>query len=460
MRSILLLVLLSACGDDDGASPDAGGADAGVTDGGGSDGGLRPEDVPAVPLGGDPSTACPAAFATAPVEGLNEDFPSGGQMRDFVLGLPPATFSGPRPLFVGFNGTGESGPTFYERADLDEFVARGFVVLAPSSIGNGTVWPVWDGLRMPGAEGAPNLDVDYVNELIACVGAHFEIDRNRVYAGGHSAGGIFANAYLQRRSDLLAGGIVASGVFDLSSPVPAPELEPMFVIVTWGGDNDEYSNPDVPSINFVEQASIASHFYEDHGGELNCHYDPGQGHRWLDLNDWMIDRLLEHPKGLAPTRMANLPAPTAGITCSDTPYSFVSPVVVTCPASETAGCQAFCQYTGDCAVENATVSGVVGPQLAMIGFSGEDRSMCEGCVSFCEDRATMPADAEVLTCFETATAMTCGGGASGFVPWVNAVNSCCMGRTDSTLCVDLCTILVTNELAAMFVTECDALAAD
>lgn len=457
-RVFVCFFLLAACGDDDGVVPDAGvtpGNDAGADGAVARDGGLRPEDIPAVPLGGDPMTACPAAFASAePVDGLNRNFLSGGQMREFVLTRPPETFMGPRPLFVAFNGTGETGPSFYSRADLDEFAARGFVVIAPSSAGNGTLWPVWDGLRMVGDEGGPNLDVDYFDQLVACIGAHFEIDRNRVYVGGHSAGGIFTNAILQRRSTLLAGGIVASGVFDLTSPVPRTDLDPMFVIVTWGGDNDEYSNPDVPSINFVEQASIASQYYEGQGGEINCHYDPGQGHRWLDLNDWMIDRLLEHPKGLPGTTMGNLPMTPAAITCSDAPFMFEPSVMVTCDPSTTAGCQDFCQYTGDCAVENATVSGVVGPQLEMLGFGGADRSMCGGCVTRCEDMATTAPDAEVLTCFSAATSMTCGGGASGFVPWVDAVNSCCMGRTDSPFCVDLCTILLTNDLAAMFVTEC------
>jgi poly(3-hydroxybutyrate) depolymerase len=454
MRRVLLVGLLLGCGANPGSSPDAGSID--TPDAAEGDSGRRPEDVPAVALGGDPGALCPASFASiAPVDGLNRDFASGGQMREFVLDLPAPSFSGPRPLFVAFNGTGEDGPSFFERAQLQQFTARGFIVVAPSSAGNGTIWPIWDGLRRAGDESRENLDVAYFDELVACLGAHLPIDRNRIYIGGHSAGGIFSNTILQRRSQLIAGGIVGSGVFDLTNPVPMVPLDPMFVIVTWGGDDDIYANENVPSINFVEEASTASQYYETQGGEINCHYEPGEGHTWLDLNDWFVDRLLEHPKGVYASS-PNLPATPPNLLCTDEPFVYTPSVVVACPASTTTGCQAFCQYLGDCAVENSTVNGIVGPQLDMLGWSGADRAMCGGCVAWCETHGA--ADTEVLSCFQSATSMTCEGGPAGFIPWTDAVNTCCGGKTGSQLCTDLCTVLATNDLVTMFATECVALA--
>ena len=62
------------------------------------------------------------------------------------------------------------------------------------------------------------------------------------------------NYVLQRRSSLLAGGIVASGVFSLTSPAPPPVLDPMFVFVTWGGSNDQYSGHGI-DFNFDEKGN-------------------------------------------------------------------------------------------------------------------------------------------------------------------------------------------------------------
>lgn len=486
--SAAALVALSlagvACGDDSetgsggssasstGATPStstATGADA-TTGGTGGAGGGESDDplviVPPSPLGGDPATACPGAFAaTAPVDGDNDGFESADQDRSFFLILPEASFEGPRPLFVGFNGTNETGPSWSSRAELEDLAARGFVVVSPSSNGNGTLWPVWDSLHEAGTDDPEqNPDLVYFDELVACLGAHFDIDENRIYAGGHSAGGIMANYVLQRRSELLAGGIVASGVFSLTSPEPAAALDDMFVIVTWGGDNDEYSGGSggvsVPAINFVEQASIASVFYDDEPAVTQAHCRGDDvGHAWLDpLNDWFVDALLAHPKGLAAGSPSELPAVPAGApaTCSSDPYVFESSVVVECPGTSTVdGCAETCQFMGDCAVENATVGPILAPQLTDLGFAGEDNTSCGGCIAHCEENATTPADEEVLGCMVAAKdASICGPGIDGALPIIDAFNDCCAGRDDSPWCIDACTILVANSAAGALLDGC------
>src|SRR5262249_7142647 len=144
-----------------------------------------------------------------------------GQARSFFLALPDAAkFSGPRPLLVLFNGTGETGSIVFSIWGIQSFVDAGFIVLAPDSIGNGAVWPVGDAMRKPGDEGLPNAALDFFDSLVACTAADHSIDAKRVYVAGHSAGGIMTNYVLQRRSQLLAGGVVASGVLDLTRPVP------------------------------------------------------------------------------------------------------------------------------------------------------------------------------------------------------------------------------------------------
>lgn len=422
-----------------------------------------PSDVPAVALEGNAEADCaPAYRAKAPAAGLNGGYEIAGQKREFSLLLPSDT-STPRPVLVAFNGTGEDGPSFVERAKLEDFAAKGFVVIAPSSAGNGSTWPVWDSLRQPGTENEPNKDLEYFDSLLKCVAAHHPLDKNRLYVTGHSAGGIMTNHVLQRRSELLAGGIVASGVFSLTSPAPTKPLAPLFVIVTWGGDNDKYSGSagsvKVGGFNFVSEASLASKFYDAEAAvaEVNCRGND-LGHAWLStLNGWFVDQLLAHPKGLSGKGSADLAPPVpagAKAVCSDAPYAGPEGVEVSCQPSTRAGCQEACQLFGDCAVENGTVGPALAKELTAIGFSGPSNANCGGCVTSCETTATGAGDASVLACFQQKQAAAkCEQGINGAYPLIKAVNECCVTK-DSAFCAKVCTEVMKNSSAASFFSTC------
>jgi poly(3-hydroxybutyrate) depolymerase len=453
-----------ACSSTETSTPNAnagdGGADATPAPTG-------PQDIPVVALESDPAVDCPSKFqGTAPKEGLNTGFDASGQQREFVLLLPDDT-STPRPLFVGFNGTGEDGEAFASRAKLADFAAKGFIVLAPSSNGNGETWPIWDSLRQPGKENDPNPDLEYFDSLVKCVAGHHPIDKNRIYIGGHSAGGIFTNHVLQRRSELLAGGIPGSGVFSLTSPEPKAKLDAMFVIVTWGGDNDKYSGNaggvSVGGFNFVSEASLASQYYdsEEKVAEINCRGND-LGHAWLSgLNGWFADQLLAHPKGWSGKGQPDLvPAvPSTGkAKCQDEPYAGPEVIDVVCADSSKEGCKEVCQLMGDCAVENGTVGPVLAQQLEQIGFSGTKNSNCGGCTAKCETTATTAADTAALTCFKERQATAeCAQGINGAYPFIEAVNICCDGRADSKYCVEICTAIKTSSSAAQFFSTCNAI---
>ncbi len=431
-----------------------------VEDMGTDPGPLRPEDVPSVKLDHQTSE-CPAGYVNqAPKNGLNDNFKSANKTRDFILLLPdPTIFEGPRPLFVGFNGTSENGSSFSRRALLSEFAERGFIVIAPSSIGAGRIWPPWDDMRRPDDHGAANVDIQFFDDVVGCVAAHHEIDKNRIYVGGHSAGGIFTNAVLQRRSKLIAGGITASGLFDLTAPIPSQPLDDMFVMVTWGGDRDLYTGGGI-SISFVEQAAQASEFYDAHPktSELNCQADPSLGHKWLDMNSWFIDRLLEHPKGLpGKDGTLNVPSPPAGFTCQDAPFSHQPTFDVSCPVVNAKACQDLCQMTADCIVENDTVNLPLRPQLEQLGFALNGANIsCGGCVSQCESAAPTQANLDAAECI-LSSKNQCGPGLEGFLPYADAINTCCAGRDDSSLCTSFCDVFLTNPIAPSLLPTCVAL---
>lgn len=420
-----------------------------------------PSDVPAVRLEADPATACTGKFtAEAPVDGWNRGFPSAGQSRNFYLKAPGDT-SAPRPLLVAFNGTSEDGEAIFRRAKLQEFVDAGFIVVAPSSNKNGTKWPIWDALRDANEDTQPNPDLEYFDQLVQCTAAHFPVDKNRIYITGHSAGGIMTNYVVQRRSELVAGAIVGSGVFSLTSPADAKPLDPVAVMVTWGGSNDIYrgaaGSVSVAAFNFVEQASLASVFYSEQPnvGQAHCKGN-SIGHAWLPINAFFIQFLLDHPKGLSGKTGMTLPeVATPRSSCSTEPYVFQNDVVVTCAASNTEGCQASCQLFGDCAVANATVSSAIGAQLSELGFSGAKNADCGGCLRRCESKAKTAADAQVLSCIQRAQGTAqCGPGLDGVMPLVEAINQCCTDRRDSPYCVDVCTVISKSSAAAGFFKGC------
>lgn len=429
------------------------------------DGALSPDGVPDVrpdPFPADPAVACPGAFKTTKlVEGLNKPFPVAGQDREVLVLLPPPSFTGPRPLFVGFNGTSENGQRFATRARLAELAAKGFVVLVPSSVGNGAIWPIWDAMRTPGNEALPNKDLELFDTLLACTAAHHAIDKTRIFVGGHSAGGIFTNKVLRARSNVVAGGVVGSGVFSLTASGASAPLEDMFVVVTWGGDNDTYrgttpSGVNVPEFNFVEQASLASQHYEAQARVQQMYCRGNElGHAWLPFNGWLADVLLAYPKGAPKTPAAKLPS-SIPASCSES--AFVQPPLppVSCGASTTAGCQAACQLMADCVAENRTVGTVMKSQLAAFGFSG---TSCGGCLTRCQGSGPSAANTQVLSCIQQQQATAqCGPGIEGSFPFMQAVDTCCKNRSDSSFCVSICQQINGNGAASAFFPVCQQIA--
>lgn len=447
-----------------------GGADPSGVDGGA--GGGKPTvdpdvEVPPERLEATASEACPDGFVTdPPAGGQNVAFAVGAQSRSFYLTLPDLeAFSGPRPLFVWFHGTSTKGDSIdYIEADL---LQRGFIGVGLDGKLNGDIWPTWDAMHEGASADVNNPDLALFDAAVACLAAHYEVDKNRVYIGGLSAGGIMTNYMLQRRSELLAGGIVGSGIFSLTQPEPAATLDPMAVIVTWGGDNDEYSGTTggvtVPKFNFAEQAALASAHYEEAPGvhQVACHGD-NIGHAFLTaINDWMLDFLLDHPKGLAtnPGYTFTPPATSTEVACTENAATFTAGVQVICPdASDVADCQDVCQFTADCTVENASVAAVVDEQLTDLGFSGADHADCSNCVQGCEAAvdAGGVGDVGVASCIADARlAATCGPGIEGNAPWRDAMNACCEGKTSSKLCETFCEVILTNNLAASFFPACE-----
>lgn len=302
------LVLGACAGDSDDDAADGGpdgGSDTTAPDG---------PDEEAEPATA-PATHCPEAYQEDGLEaGHHTRFESAGQQREMHL-LLPEDLGEPRPVFVALTGTVQSEPDFLAQSRLDELVDEGWIVVAPVRNDNGLIWPPWDGMRSAGTEDQPNPDLEFLDDVVDCLGAHLPVDQDRIFIGGISIGGTMVNYVLQRRSDVYAGGIVGSGNYLTTEPVDPEPLDDMAVIVAWGGESDVWSgcadgamgedatqDSDeelcVDEISFVEDAARASQRYDGAPdvAQVACHMDIG--HIWLsDATHYFAEILYDHPKG-------------------------------------------------------------------------------------------------------------------------------------------------------------------
>lgn len=127
----------------------------------------------------------------------------GGLERTFILYAPDNLPATPCPLVFMLHGGGGDAAgamtnvTEYrwnELADSNEFI-----VVYPDGVSNR-----WDDCRGDASNQSSADDVGFIAALIEYVGAHYPLDTQRVYAAGHSNGGMMCLRLVMELSDRLA----------------------------------------------------------------------------------------------------------------------------------------------------------------------------------------------------------------------------------------------------------------
>ena len=113
---------------------------------------------------------------------------SSGERRSYIVYVPPSYQPGtPVPLVItihGYAGWAAHQATLSGWNELaDEY---GFIVVYPS----GTDYPKhWRTNGKPGSENDPQIEVQFMNDLLDQLEAQYSIDPTRIYANGISNGG-------------------------------------------------------------------------------------------------------------------------------------------------------------------------------------------------------------------------------------------------------------------------------
>ena len=177
-------------------------------------------------------SACPAlGQGGSPGEGA---VTVDGVQRDYLVHVPP-NVARPAPVVFLFHGGGGRPEGFARRTGMNELADKnGFVAVYPAGTetpsGRGGTWNVG------GAESRTSADdVAFVRAILHDLEQTLPIDRARIYAAGHSMGGVFTYRLACEMSDTFAAIAAVSATMVEPSCHPS---SPVAVLHIHGSDDD------------------------------------------------------------------------------------------------------------------------------------------------------------------------------------------------------------------------------
>ena len=154
----------------------------------------------------------------------------GGRARSYILHVPSGGRADrARPLVIAFHGGGGNAPGFRDYAGLNAIGDREDVLVAyPNGTGplRNTLLTFNAGNNCCGPAQRDGVDdVGFAVAVVEDVARRHAVDRRRVYATGHSNGGIMAYRFAAERADVVVAIAPVAGAMSLdrfapSRPVP------------------------------------------------------------------------------------------------------------------------------------------------------------------------------------------------------------------------------------------------
>lgn len=167
-----------------------------------------------------------------------------GVEREYLLHVPPA-YDGEKhlPLVLFLHGRGGNGAQASRRYGMSQLADQhGFLVAYPSGNDYQSGWrPDYYRNTERGGGGASS-DLPFLTALLDHLTAEYSIDKRRVFAAGHSAGGIMSYALAGALSDRIAAVGVVAGSIGLRQPdgsrVTVREPEHPVAVIAFHGQRD------------------------------------------------------------------------------------------------------------------------------------------------------------------------------------------------------------------------------
>jgi polyhydroxybutyrate depolymerase len=156
----------------------------------------------------------------------------GGRERTYRLYVPSSLPDGPVPLFIGFHGGGGWGDQFARTNHVEALAAtNGFIVVHPDGVNiPGQRGGVWNGGMCCAIAARENVDdVGFVDVLIEELALDHDIDPQRVFAFGHSNGGIMSYRLACELAERIVGIGVVAGTLGVDTCDPTKPVSVIHV---------------------------------------------------------------------------------------------------------------------------------------------------------------------------------------------------------------------------------------
>jgi hypothetical protein len=203
-----------------------------------------------------------------------------------------------RPLLVYWHGTGsvDSEVETMLSDELKDILSQGGIVLSMQD-STGTGSDLGFGTWYTG-------DFAIADEFVACAAAQYDVDPQRIYTAGCSAGGLAAAGLANGRSNYIAAAMPNSGGTVLDIPLQDPARAP--AVITAHGPADQ----DVVIVSFAETSLNYDRTLVMRGGfAVDCEHTGGHCGAPPELKRAQWQFLQAHTYGVSPEPYADgLPA--------------------------------------------------------------------------------------------------------------------------------------------------------
>ena len=225
---------------------------------------------------------------------------NGSAKRSYILHVPPSYSTGnAMPLMIALHGHSWTAARFRDTTKLDQIAdLNNFIVAYPD--GEFNSWNAGNCCNVSGTN-----DVDFLSGLVDSITSKYSIDKSRVWALGHSNGGMMAYRTACEISEKITAIAVGGGIFAAFSCSPKKALS----VILMHGSADETlpitgtvwgPGPLLSAAKYAGYAGCSTTssitWTCTNGSQIQVNIENGVGHYSQSWWTEMTNFLLAHPR--------------------------------------------------------------------------------------------------------------------------------------------------------------------